>query len=89
MGGCGRAFFGWVGVSGGVWRGIFWVEWVGVRGYYFGWVGIGETLFWVSGGEWGCIMGAFFGGRCGWGLVGHYLFLSSWGGWMNTLGGWG
>ena len=33
---------------------------------YLGWVGVGVALFWVRGGEWGC-MGHYFGS------VGHYF----------------
>ena len=29
-------------------------------GHYFGWVGVGGTLFWMSGGEWGWV-GHYFG----------------------------
>ena len=43
-------------------------------GHYFGCVGVGETLFWVGGGEWGIMLvrvvlgGALFWvGESGWG----------------------
>ena len=44
-------YFGWVGVSGGVW-GIILGKW-GWVGHYFGLVGVGGKIFWLSGGGWG------------------------------------
>ena len=40
-------------MSGGKW-GITLGGW-GWVGHYFGWVEVGETLFWVGGGEWGWV----------------------------------